>query len=91
VAFLTTDALLRVGAVARAGSSRSRPSRVAGASGFAALLLAASLGTTACAAGPDRQDLSAGEPPQFESRVGVPLLMDIPILGFFFSRRTVVR
>jgi len=31
------------------------------------------------------------DPPRFESRVGVPILMDIPVLGVLFSRHTVVR
>lgn len=29
--------------------------------------------------------------PRFEQRVGVPVLMDIPLIGWLFSRHTVVR
>jgi len=31
------------------------------------------------------------DPPRFESRVGVPILMDIPVLGVLFRRTTIVR
>ena len=65
----------------RGSARRQRPRR---------LLLALLLVAPACAA--DRNH-AAGEPPapSYESRTGVPLLMDLPVLGFLFSRRTVAR
>jgi type II secretory pathway component GspD/PulD (secretin) len=31
------------------------------------------------------------EPPRHESRTGVPILMDLPLIGFLFRRTTRVR
>jgi hypothetical protein len=56
------------------------------------LLLALLAFAPACAA--DRNaaaDADSASPPSYESRVGVPLLMDLPLIGFLFSRRTVRR
>ena len=65
---------------------------VPGALLLGALLSAAAACSTdaqyRCGDGPADPGL---DPPRFESRVGVPILMDIPVLGVLFSRRTVVR
>jgi len=52
------------------------------------MLLAGCLLATACSA--DRHG-RRDAPPLDESHEGIPLLQDLPILGFFFGRRTVVR
>ena len=62
---------------------------------LAPLLGACLLGAAACSTDSEhrRDEPPAPEPdpPRFESRVGVPILMDIPVIGFLFCRHTVVR
>jgi hypothetical protein len=54
------------------------------------------LATAACSTDPQR--VRDGDPapppaeaPRYESRTGVPVLMDIPVIGFLFCRTTIVR
>jgi hypothetical protein len=70
-------------AMPRRSASRCRPRRLLLA------LLALAL-APACAADRDHASGESG-PPRYEARTGVPLLMDLPLLGFLFGRRTVVR
>lgn len=72
---------------------RSKPPAV---SKLALLALPVLLTCTSCAS--DNESirrhapaLIEEEPPIFMKRTGVPILMDVPILGFFFSRTTIVR
>jgi hypothetical protein len=63
---------------------------------LAVVAVAIVLSAAACSAAPERireggPEASAPERPRFESRTGVPILMDIPLLGFLFRRTTVVR
>lgn len=46
-------------------------------------------GITACAA--DRTQVRDEPPPILESRTGVPVLMDLPVIGVLFRKTTVVR
>ena len=65
---------------------RSKPrSQTRSSPALACVLLAslASCATDRATRAPDR--------PIYESRTGVPILMDIPILGFFFSSRRIER
>ena len=56
--------------------------------GFSAMaVLLAALG--ACAT--DRQAAATEPPPTFESRTGVPVLMDLPLIGWLFQHRVTVR
>jgi len=43
----------------------------------------------ACVSAP--RDEPPVDPVVFESRTGVPLLMDLPLIGWMFQRRTTVR
>lgn len=52
-------------------------------------LLAVLLTGVACAA--DRAHGREEPPPIMESRTGVPLLMDLPVIGVLFRKTTVVR
>ena len=61
----------------------------------AALCCAMLLAVGACSTDSHARDRDRGgapaEPARFESRTGVPFLMDIPVIGFLFCRTTVVR
>jgi hypothetical protein len=62
----------------------------------AALSGAVLLAMASCSTDPQRvRDGGTASPtaeaPRFESRTGVPILMDIPVIGFLFCRTTVVR
>ena len=61
----------------------------------AALGCAVLLAVAACNTDSQFRDRDRGAPPaepaRFESRTGVPILMDIPVIGFLFCRTTVVR
>ncbi len=72
---------------------RSKPPAV---SKLALLALPVLLVCTSCATDNEsiRSDAPAvieEEPPILMKRTGIPILMDVPILGFFFSRTTIVR
>lgn len=60
-----------------------------------AILLVICAPTMGCAA--DQQSrreiepAQAAPPPRYQKKTGVPILMDIPVLGVLFSRTTTVR
>jgi len=45
----------------------------------------------ACVSERQARDDPAAEPVVLESRTGVPLLMDLPLIGWLFQRRVTVR
>jgi len=51
--------------------------------------------TAACAADresrPDVAPMVSQAPPRYQARVGIPILMDIPVFGFLFGRTTTSR
>ena len=44
-----------------------------------------------CAANHDARRDAPREPVRYESRIGVPFLMDLPLVGWLFQRRVTVR
>ena len=72
--------------------SRLRPTRATGPSGLAAVAVAAAL-TLLVACSSDRHARSeALEPtPTYQSTTGIPVLMDLPLIGWLFRHTRTVR